>query len=75
MSSKHAEAFPEIIEIVVEIPRGSRNKYEYDEDAGVYRLDRVLSSAVFYNFDYGFIEHTRADDGDHGQPAHRPVPP
>jgi inorganic pyrophosphatase len=58
-------AFPELVEIVVEIPRGSRNKYEYDERAGVYRLDRVLSSAVFYNFDYGFIEGTRADDDDH----------
>jgi len=58
-------AFPDVVEIVVEIPRGSRNKYEYDEDVGVYRLDRVLSSAVFYNFDYGFIEGTRAGDGDH----------
>ena len=57
--------FPERVEIVVEIPRGSRNKYEFDETAGVYRLDRVLSSAVFYNFDYGFIEGTRAGDGDH----------
>ena len=57
--------FPELVEIVVEIPRGSRNKYEYDERAGVFRLDRVLCSAVFYNFDYGFIEGTRADDGDH----------
>jgi len=65
MSSSHADAFPGVVEIVVEIPRGSRNKYEYDEVAGVYRLDRVLSSAVFYNFDYGFIEGTRADDGDH----------
>ena len=65
MSTRHIEAFPEVVEIVVEIPRGSRNKYEYDEEAGVYRLDRVLSSAVFYNFDYGFIEGTRADDGDH----------
>ena len=54
-----------MVEIVVEIPRGSRNKYEFDEVAGVYRLDRVLSSAVFYNFDYGFIEGTRAGDGDH----------
>jgi inorganic pyrophosphatase len=60
-----ARAFPERVEIVVEIPRGSRNKYEFDETAGVFRLDRVLSSAVFYNFDYGFIEETRADDGDH----------
>src|SRR4051812_1872780 len=57
--------FPDIVEIVVEIPRGSRNKYEYDEETHVFRLDRVLSSAVFYNFDYGFIEGTRAGDGDH----------
>ncbi|HEX9044488.1 MAG TPA: inorganic diphosphatase [Candidatus Limnocylindrales bacterium] len=57
--------FPEIVEIVVEIPRGSRNKYEYDEKAEVYRLDRVLASAVHYNFDYGFIGETRASDGDH----------
>jgi inorganic pyrophosphatase len=54
-------SFPELVEIVVEIPRGSRNKYEYDERAGIFRLDRVLSSAVFYNFDYGFIEGTRAE--------------
>src|SRR3990172_3380582 len=62
----HTDAeFPDVIEVVVEIPRGSRNKYEFDERAGVFRLDRVLSSAVYYNFDYGFIEGTRADDGDH----------
>ncbi|CAN5580136.1 inorganic diphosphatase [soil metagenome] len=57
--------FPDVIEVVVEIPSGSRNKYEFDEASGVFRLDRVLSSAVFYNFDYGYIEGTRADDGDH----------
>ncbi len=65
MSNPFTADFPDVVEIVVEIPRGSRNKYEYDEEADVYRLDRVLSSAVFYNFDYGFIEGTRADDGDH----------
>ena len=65
MFSRHMDDFPGVVEIVVEIPRGSRNKYEYDEVAEVFRLDRVLSSAVFYNFDYGFIEGTRADDGDH----------
>ena len=59
------EQFPGVVEIFVEIPRGSRNKYEFDEAAKVIRLDRVLSSAVFYNFDYGFIPGTRADDGDH----------
>lgn len=63
--TKHDERFPDIIEVVVEIPRGSRNKYEFDEEAGVFRLDRVLASAVHYNFDYGYIEGTRADDGDH----------
>jgi inorganic pyrophosphatase len=64
-SRRTEPVFPERVEIVVEIPRGSRNKYEWDEKAGVFRLDRVLSSAVFYNFDYGFVEFTRADDGDH----------
>ena len=63
--ARPAREFPDVVEIVVEIPRGSRNKYEFDETAEVFRLDRVLSSAVFYNFDYGFIEGTRADDGDH----------
>jgi inorganic pyrophosphatase len=56
--------FPDDIEVVVEIPRGSRNKYEFDAAAGVFRLDRVLSSAVFYNFDYGFVEGTLSGDGD-----------
>ncbi len=57
--------FPALVEVVVEIPSGSRNKYEYDERSGVMRLDRVLSSAVFYNFDYGYVPGTRAEDGDH----------
>ncbi len=56
--------FPDVIEVVVEIPRGSRNKYEWDPKAGVFRLDRVLSSAVFYNFDYGFTVDTISGDGD-----------
>src|SRR5213593_4630761 len=57
--------FPDVVEVVVEIPRGSRNKYEWDEKAAVFRLDRVLSSAVYYNFDYGYIAETRSGDGDH----------
>src|SRR4026207_78990 len=65
MPSAYAGQFPDVVEIVVEIPRGSRNKYEYDEEAGGSRLGRGWSSAVFYNFDYGFIEGTRAGDGDH----------
>jgi inorganic pyrophosphatase len=65
MTASHRADFPSTVDIVVEIPRGSRNKYEFDEETRVFRLDRVLSSAVFYNFDYGFIEDTRAADGDH----------
>jgi inorganic pyrophosphatase len=65
MAQPEHAGFPEVIEIVVEIPAGSRNKYEFDEQAGVIRLDRVLSSAVFYNFEYGYVDQTRADDGDH----------
>lgn len=60
-----AAEFPNVVEVVVEIPRGSRNKYEWDERAEVFRLDRVLASAVHYNFDYGFISDTRGGDGDH----------
>jgi len=59
-----AAEFPDVIEVVVEIPRGSRNKYEFDAKAGVFRLDRVLSSAVFYNFDYGYTVDTLSGDGD-----------
>src|SRR4051812_18541308 len=65
MSEAAQRQFPSVVEIVVEIPRGSRNKYESDERAGVLRLDRVLSSAVFYDFYYGYISETRAGDGDH----------
>lgn len=49
----------------IEIPRGSRNTYEYDEEHGTFRLDRVLYSSVHYPADYGFIPDTLAEDGDH----------
>ena len=65
MPQQTSDGFPEVIEVVVEIPSGSRNKYEYNEKSGVIWLDRVLSSAVFYNFDYGYVEETRGGDGDH----------
>ncbi len=52
-------------EAVIEIPAGARNKYEFDPDRGVFRLDRVLYSSVHYPTDYGFIPGTLAEDGDH----------
>jgi inorganic pyrophosphatase len=53
-----------VTDVVVEIPRGSRNKYEYDHEQHVIRLDRRLFSATFYPADYGFIPDTLGEDGD-----------
>jgi inorganic pyrophosphatase len=52
------------IEVVVEIPKGSRNKYEFDHTTGSIRLDRVLYSSVHYPTDYGFVPGTTSADGD-----------
>jgi inorganic pyrophosphatase len=49
---------------VVEIPKGSRNKYEYDPELGGIKLDRFLFSSMVYPTDYGFIPDTLAEDGD-----------
>jgi inorganic pyrophosphatase len=50
--------------VVIEVPKGSKNKYELDKESGLLRLDRVLYSAVHYPADYGFIPRTYCDDGD-----------
>ena len=50
--------------MIVEIPKNSANKYEYDGKLGVFRLDRALYSAVHYPGDYGFIPGTLAEDHD-----------
>ncbi|MBC7869444.1 MAG: inorganic diphosphatase [Chitinophagaceae bacterium] len=55
---------PDIIYAVVEVPKGSRNKYEYSKRAGIIKLDRVLYSPLHYPGDYGFIPQTYFDDGD-----------
>ncbi len=52
------------IDVVVEIPKGSRNKYEMDKEKGVIRLDRRLFSATVYPADYGYIPDTLAEDDD-----------
>ncbi len=53
-----------VVEAIVEIPRGSRNKYEIDHSTGAIRLDRVLFSSIHYPTDYGFITNTKGADGD-----------
>ena len=54
----------EAVEVVIEVPKGSRNKYELDHATGVIRLDRVLFSSVHYPTDYGFVPGTTSADGD-----------
>ena len=55
---------PDEVTAIIEIPRGSRNKYELDKKSGLLKLDRVLYSAVHYPSDYGFIPRTLHEDGD-----------
>ena len=52
------------VEVIVEIPKGSRNKYEYDKEQKVIKFDRMLFSSVVYPTDYGFIPETLAEDQD-----------
>jgi inorganic pyrophosphatase len=51
-------------DVVIEIPKGQRNKYEMDHESGRIRLDRMLFTSTRYPHDYGYIEDTLADDGD-----------
>jgi inorganic pyrophosphatase len=51
-------------DVVIEIPRGSRNKYEVDHESGLIRLDRTLFTATQYPADYGFVPDTLGEDGD-----------
>jgi len=55
---------PAEVNAVIEIPRGDTNKYEYDKQLQVFRLDRTLYSPVHYPGDYGFIPSTLSEDGD-----------
>jgi inorganic pyrophosphatase len=52
------------VEVIIEIPKGQRNKYEMDHETGRIRLDRLLFTSTRYPSDYGFIEDTLAEDGD-----------
>ncbi|HIP90080.1 MAG TPA: inorganic diphosphatase [Candidatus Nanopusillus sp.] len=55
---------PEDIYVFIEIPKGSNIKYEYDEEEKVIKVDRILYTAMFYPFNYGFIPETLEEDGD-----------
>ncbi|AEH51466.1 inorganic diphosphatase [Pseudothermotoga thermarum] len=53
-----------VVDVLIEIPKGSRNKYEYDKKRNLIRFDRMLFSSVHYPCDYGYITDTLALDGD-----------
>ena len=60
----HESPLPRHFKSIIEIPKNSNNKYELDKGTGMLRLDRVLSSAVYYPANYGFIPQTLAEDHD-----------
>ena len=55
---------PEDVNVIVEIQKGSQNKYEYNKEIGIFELNRVLYSSVHYPVDYGFIPQTLGEDKD-----------
>jgi inorganic pyrophosphatase len=55
---------PETVKAVIEIPKGSRMKYELDKSSGLLKLDRVLFSSIYYPMNYGLVPQTYFDDGD-----------
>lgn len=55
---------PEVCQAIIEVPKGSQNKYEFDKEQGIIKLDRVLFSPMFYPADYGFFPETLGGDGD-----------
>ncbi len=55
---------PEVVNAIIEIPKGSKGKFELDKDTGLIKLDRVLFSSVHYPANYGFIPQTYCEDGD-----------
>ena len=58
------ENIPQTVNGIIEIPKGSRGKYELDKESGMLKLDRVLYSSVYYPANYGFIPKTYCDDND-----------
>jgi inorganic pyrophosphatase len=58
------EPAPGLVSVIVDTPKGSRNKYKYDETLGLYRLSKVLPLGIAFPYDFGFIPSTRAEDGD-----------
>src|ERR1043166_2763376 len=55
---------PKVVQVVIETPKGSRNKYAFDPKLGVFKLKKVLPEGMVFPYDFGFVPSTKADDGD-----------
>jgi inorganic pyrophosphatase len=55
---------PEIVQVIVETPKGSRNKYSFDPEQKIFALKKVLPAGMAFPYDFGFIPSTKAEDGD-----------
>jgi inorganic pyrophosphatase len=64
MIDNPGKSAPEVVNVVIEIPRGSNIKYEYDIENKIMRVDRILYTAMYYPFNYGFVAGTKGEDGD-----------
>src|SRR5438309_11757127 len=62
--ANHGKKAPEVVNAMIEIPQGSRTKYEIDKKTGLLKLDRVVYSSFHYPINYGFIPQTLGQDGD-----------
>ena len=60
----YGQSAPRIVNAIIEIPQGSRAKYEIDKESGLLKLDRVIYSSFYYPCNYGFIPQTYGDDKD-----------
>lgn len=60
----YGDKYPEVVNALIEIPQGSRTKYEIDKKTGLLRLDRIIYSSFHYPINYGFIPQTLGLDGD-----------
>jgi inorganic pyrophosphatase len=62
--ARYGDQFPERVNALIEIPQGSRTKYEIDKETGLLKVDRIIYSSFHYPVNYGFIPQTLGDDGD-----------
>jgi inorganic pyrophosphatase len=62
--ARNSKISPNSLDVVIETPKGSRNKFKYDPEKRMFRLSQILPQGMIFPFDFGFVPNTRSDDGD-----------